>query len=384
MALMAAGTAHAQDIRIGYNADQSGTGAAELGVAGRYGLEAAVEDINKAGGLLGRKVTAVLRDDQGQPPKSIQNVTELIDSEKVVGVLGPVNSGNALAWLHIPQQKKIPVIVPIATATEITRRYQNDARNFIYRVSMVDREQAALLVAYAVKVTRNKKVAFIADSTGFGQQGTKDLEEILNLHGMKPAAVEKFGPKDTDMTSQLAKIRDSGADTVILYGLADANAQILRSMEKINYFPTTVGTWGNMSTPLLNIAGKKLAEHVIFATSTAEDSNPKAIELAGRVRTKYPALATFVTAAQTYDSTMLLAAAITQAGTTDGAKVQIALDDLNSPVAGVVKTYQKPFTKTNHEALDVSDFRLGRWKDGRVVTLQDDITKSLTPGDLKK
>lgn len=384
VALMAAGAAQAQDIRIGYNADQSGTGAAELGVAGRYGLEAAVEDINKAGGLLGRKVAVVVRDDQGQPPKSIQNMTELIDSEKVVGVLGPVNSGNALAWLHLPQQKKIPVIVPIATATDITKRYQNDAQNFIFRVSMVDREQAALLVAYAVKSSKNKKVAFLADSTGFGQQGTKDLEEILALHGMKPVAVEKFGPKDTDMTSQLAKIRDSGADTLILYGLADANAQILRSMEKINYFPTTVGTWGNMSTPLLNIAGKKLAEHIIFATSTAEDSNPKATELAARVRAKYPALATFVAAAQTYDSAMLLAAAITQAGTTDGAKVQAALDDLKSPVVGVVKTYQKPFAKTNHEALNVSDFRLGRWKDGRVVTLQDDITKSLAPADLKK
>ena len=102
--------AQAQDIRFGFNADQSGTGAAELGVAARHGFDLAIEDINKAGGLLGRKVVGIVRDDTGQPPKSIQNMTELIDSEKVAAVVGPTNSGNALAWLHIPQQKKVPVL----------------------------------------------------------------------------------------------------------------------------------------------------------------------------------------------------------------------------------------------------------------------------------
>ena len=75
-AALLAGTVQAQDIVIGYNADQSGTGVAELGIAGRWGFEAAIEDINRAGGLLGRKVVGVIRDDLGTPPKSIQNMTE--------------------------------------------------------------------------------------------------------------------------------------------------------------------------------------------------------------------------------------------------------------------------------------------------------------------
>src|SRR5437667_6910205 len=76
-----ASAAQAQDIRIGFNADQSGTAAAELGLAGRHGFELAIEDVNKAGGVLGRKLVGVVRDDTGAPPKSIQNMTELIDSE---------------------------------------------------------------------------------------------------------------------------------------------------------------------------------------------------------------------------------------------------------------------------------------------------------------
>lgn len=381
---MTASVAGAQDIKFGFNADQSGTAAAELGMAARHGFELAIEDINKAGGLLGKKVIPVVRDDTGTPPKSIQNMTELIDSEKVAVVVGPTNSGNALAWLHIPQQKKVPVIVPVATATDITKRYQGEAQNYIFRVSMVDREQVALLLAYAVKSSKNKKIAFIADSTGFGTQGVKDATEVLALHGMTPVAVEKFGPKDTDMTSQLAKIRDAGADTVLIYGLADGNAQTLRSMEKINYMPTAIGTWGNMSSVLVNTAGKKLSEHLVFATSTAEDSNPRATALAARVREHYPSMVTFVSAAQAYDSVMLVAAAIKQAGTTDGAKLAAALESNMPDVQGVIKLYKKPFSKTNHEGLGVEDFQLGKWKDGKVTNYSDAVVKSITPADLKK
>lgn len=378
------GAALAQDIKIGFNADQSGTGAAELGVAARHGFELAIEDINKAGGVLGKQLVGVVRDDLGHPPKSIQNMNELIDSEKVAAVIGPTNSGNALAWLHIPQQKKVPVIVPVATATEITKRYASEPQNFIFRISMVDREQVALLVAYAIKASKNQKIAIMGDASGFGQQGIKDLTEVLALHGLERAAVAKFAPKDTDMTSQLARIRESGADTLIIYGLADANAQVLRSMEKINYFPTTLGTWGNMSTALLDIAGPKLSEHIIFATSIAENSSPRAVALAKRVRVRYPKLATFVSAAQAYDSVMVLAAAMKKAGTTDGAKVAEVLDTGIPETQGVVKTYTHPFKKGDHEALEVSDFHLARWKNGQVTAYEDDITKKLTAADFKK
>lgn len=381
---MSVGAAVAQDIKFGFNADQSGTAAAELGMAARHGFELAIEDINKAGGLLGKKVVPVVRDDTGTPPKSIQNMTELIDSEKVSVVVGPTNSGNALAWLHMAQQKKVPVVVPLATATEITKRYKGDAQNYIFRISMVDREQVALLMAYAVKSSKNKKIAFIADSTGFGTQGIKDATEVLALHGLTPVAVEKFGPKDTDMTSQLAKIRDAGADTLLIYGLADGNAQTLRSMEKINYMPTAIGTWGNMSSVLVNTAGKKLSEHLVFATSTAEDSNPRATALAARVRERYPSMVTFVSAAQAYDSVMLVAAAIKQAGTTDGAKLAATLESGMPDVQGVIKLYKKPFSKANHEGLGVEDFHLGKWKDGKVTSFSDAVTKSISAADLKK
>ena len=375
---------HAQDIKIAYNADMSGTAVAELGIAARWGFEAAIEDINKNGGLLGRKVVGVIRDDLGTPPKSIQNMTELIDNEKVVGVIGPANSGNALAWLHIPQAAKIPVIGATATATEITTRYAKESQNYMFRVSMVDREQVALLAAYAVKASKNKKIAIIADSTGYGQAGIKDAAEVLEMHGIQPVLNEKFGPKATDITSQMTKIKNAGADAVIIYAIADGAANVMKSMEKINYFPVALGTWGNLSSLYYRMTGPKLAPHLIIAASTTEDSNERTKALGERVRKNFPTMTTFVCAAQGYDAVTLLAAAITKAGTTDGAKVAAALEDL-SGVQGVIKLYNKPFTKTKHDGLSVDDFYLAKWTEaGAIVRFQDEILKSITPADLKR
>lgn len=371
------------EIKIGYNADQSASGAAELGLSGLYGFQAAIEDINAQGGVLGRKLVGVVRDDAGAPPKSIQNMNELIDNEKVAAVVGPTNSGNALAWLHIPQQKKVPVVSHVATATDITARYAKEPQNYIFRVSMVDREQLALLAAYAVKASKSKNVAIIADTTGYGQAATKDLQDILALHGIKPVGIEKFGPKDTDMTSQLAKLKAAGADMIITGSLADATAQVLKSMEKMDYYPGLLSTWGSINTPLINIAGPKLAEKTIFAASTTEDASDRAAALHKRLMAKHPNMPAFVSAAQGYDAVMLIAAAIKQAGGTEGPKVQQALENLGA-VQGIIKKYEKPFSKEQHEALGVADFHLAQWKDGRVVKLDDAVVKGLTAADLKR
>ncbi|CAO3436390.1 ABC transporter substrate-binding protein [Azospirillum doebereinerae] len=375
--------AQTDPIKIGYNGDQSATAGAELGLAGRYGMEAAIEDINAKGGVLGRKLMAVVRDDTASPPKSIQNMNELIDNEKVVAVLGPTNSGPALAWLHIPQQKKVPIFSHIATATEITGRYAKEPQNYIFRISMVDREQMALLAAYAVKASKDRKIAIIADTTGYGQAASKDLQEILALHGVTPVGVEKYGPKDTDMTSQLAKLRAAGADIIISGSLADATANILKSMEKMDWFPGLLSGWASINSPLVNIAGPKLAEKTIFTVSATADANPRSEALAARLTAKYPNIPTFVAAAQGYDSVLLLAAAIAKANTTDGAKVAAALEDLG-PVEGVIKSYDKPFSKTNHEALGVADFQFAQWKDGAVRLYSDPTAQSLKAADLKR
>lgn len=132
------------------------------------------------------------------------------------------------------------------------------------------------------------------------------------------------------------------------------------------------------------MTGPKLSEHLILAASTTEDTSAKTKALGERVRKNFPALTCFPCAAQAYDSVMLLAAAMKQANSTEGEKVAAALENV-SGVQGVIKTYDKPFSKTVHEGLHVGDFYLARWKNGtEVQRFQDDAYKSLTPADLKQ
>ncbi|MDQ6217606.1 ABC transporter substrate-binding protein, partial [Achromobacter insolitus] len=219
-------------------------------------------------------------------------------------------------------------------------------------------------------------------TTGYGQQGAKDAVEILALHKITPVANEKFGPKDTDMSSQLNKIKSSGADTLIVYALADSNAHVMRSLEKINYFPTTLASWANLSSPFLRIAGPELASKMIFTASITEDSSPESKALYDTLMKRDGRVPTYVMAAQAYDSVKLIAAAMEQAKSAEGEAVQAALQNL-AQAKGVIKTYEKPFTAENHEALSVKDFRLVRWIDGKVVTVDDEYTRAIKPEDLK-
>ena len=383
--LVAAMAAMAQDVKLGYNGDLSASPSAQSGQAAVLGMEAAIADINAAGGVIGKTLTLVTRDDTSAPPKSIQNMSELVDNEKVAAVFGPTNSGNAMAWKHIANQKKIPVIGNVGSGTDITKPTSPGADNYMFRVSMVDREQVAALMAYVKKNTdKSKVVGFMAETTGYGQGGLKDMEEIAKSQGIKIAATERFGVGDTDMTSQLSKMKSAGVDTVVVWAQGTPIAQLVRSMEKINYFPLVLTSWAADNITFYDAAGKTLAEKPIFMRTVSETRTPAQQKLFDRVGPKLKAPGSFSFALHGYDSVMLYAAAAKQANSFDGPAVRVALEDLKTPVHGVLKTYDKPFSKTNHEALTAKDLVWIRWKDGKLMPYTDSIVGSLAGADFKQ
>jgi branched-chain amino acid transport system substrate-binding protein len=381
--LLITGLAQAQEIKFGFNGDLSASPSAQSGKAGVIGIQAAIEDINAAGGVLGRKLSLVVRDDQSQPPKSIQNMSDLIDNEKVVAVFGPTNSGNALAWKHIPNQKKIVSMGMIGSGTAITQPASPGAENYMFRVSMVDREQVAGLVAY-VKKSGATKIGLMGETTGYGQGGLKDLEEISKIQGLTPLAIEKFGVADTDMTSQLNKMKSAGVDTILVWAQGTPNGQLLRSMEKINYFPTLLTSWASDNITFFDAAGKALAGKPLFMRTMVNPTTPAQKKLYDRTVAQLAAPSAFPFVIHGYDAVQLMVAAIKQAGTTDGPKVREALENLSAPVAGVMKTYSKPFSKDQHEALTAADLSFVKWDGDKLVQHTDAVIKSLTPADFKR
>jgi branched-chain amino acid transport system substrate-binding protein len=312
-------------------------------------------------------------------------MSDLVDNEKVVAVFGPTNSGNAMAWKHIANQKKIPVLGNVGSGTDITKPMSQGADNYMFRVSMVDRTQVAALMAYVKKnAATSKVIGLMAETTGYGQGGLKDMEEIAALQGIKPAAIERFGVGDTDMTSQLSKMKSANVDTVVVWAQGTPIAQLIRSMEKINYFPLTLTSWAADNITFYDAAGKTLAEKPIFMRTVSETKTPAQQKLFDRIGAKLKAPGSFSFALHGYDSILILTQAIKQANSTDGAAVRAALEDLKTPVAGLLKTYDQPFNKTNHEALTAKDLVWIRWKDGKLLPYTDALIGSLASADFKQ
>ncbi|MFM2051670.1 MAG: hypothetical protein RL682_2161 [Pseudomonadota bacterium] len=360
----------ADPIKIGVNGPFTG-GSSSMGVSMRDGVRMAADEINKAGGLLGRQIQLIERDDEAKNERGVQIAQELINKEKVVAAVGYINSGVALASQRFWQEAKIPVMNNVATASVITHQFDDQPENYIFRNAAHDSIQAPMIVEEAVTRRGYKKVAILADSTNYGQLGRSDLEKALELKGIKAVAVEKFNIKDVDMTAQLLKAKAAGADVVLTYAIGPELAQIANGMTKLGWKVPMIGSWTLSMANFIDNAGPGGEGARMPQTFIQEPTTPKRQSfIINYLKTFSPKGARIdspVSAAQGYDSIYLLAAAIKQANSTDGPKIKNALEDLKAPVEGVVTTYNKPFTAKDHEAITANIPVFGEVKGERVV-----------------
>ncbi|MDM0112718.1 ABC transporter substrate-binding protein [Variovorax sp. J22R133] len=372
----------ADPIKIGVDGPFTG-GSSSMGVSMRDGVRLATEEINKSGGVLGRQIQLVERDDEAKNERGVQIAQEFINKEKVVATVGYINTGVALASQRFFQEAKIPVMNNVATGSIVTHQFDKDPDNYIFRNAAHDSIQAPMIVQEAVTRRGYKKVAILADSTNYGQLGREDLEKALKNKGITAVAVEKFNIKDVDMTPQLLKAKEAGAEVVLTYGIGPELAQIANGMTKLGWKVPMVGSWTLAMANFIDNAGPGGEGASMPQTFIQEPTTPKRKEFIDNYlktfKPKNNRMDSPVSAAQGYDSVYLLAAAIKQAGSTDGPKIKAALEDLKTPVDGVVTTYNKPFSKDDHDAITANIPVFGVVKDSRVVfanaTDQKDASK---------
>ena len=360
----------ADPIKIGVSGPYTG-GSSSMGVSMRDGVRLAAQEINKNGGILGRQIQLIERDDEAKNERGVQIAQELINREKVVATVGFINTGVALAAQRFYQDAKIPVMNNVATGSVITQQFKDQPENYVFRNAAHDSIQAPMIVEEAITRRGFKKVAILADSTNYGQLGRADLEKALELKGIKPVAVEKFNIKDVDMTAQLLKAKEAGAEAILTYGIGPELAQIANGMTKLGWKVPMVGSWTLSMANYIDNAGPGGEGARMPQTFIQEPTTPKRqsfiVNYLKTFNPKNSRIDSPVSAAQGYDSIYLLAAAIKQAGSTEGPKVKAALEDLKAPVEGVVTTYNKPFTKTDHEAITANIPVFGEVKGQRVV-----------------
>ncbi|MFC5510237.1 ABC transporter substrate-binding protein [Massilia jejuensis] len=360
----------ADPIKIGVSGPFTG-GSAPMGVSMRDGVKLAVNEINASGGVLGRQIQLIERDDEAKNERGVQIAQELINKERVVATVGYINTGVAQASQRFYQQAQIPVMNNVATGTVITQQFATQPINFVFRTSASDAIQSQMIVEEALTRRGFKKVAILADSTNYGQLGRADLEKALEKKGVKPVVVEKYNLQDVDMTSQLLKAKQAGAEAVLTYGIGPELAQIANGMEKLGWKVPMIGSWTLSMANFVDNAGKNGEGTRMPQTFIQEPSTPKRKAfIDAYVKAYNPPggrMPSAVSAAQGYDSIYLLAAAMKQANSTEGPKIVAALENLNTKVEGVVATYDKPYTKADHEAINFNNTVFGEVRGGRVV-----------------
>ena len=368
----------AEAVKIGVSGPFTG-GSSSMGVSMRDGVRLATEEINKAGGVLGRQLQLIERDDEAKNERGVQIAQELINKEKVVATVGFINTGVALASQRFYQDAKIPVMNNVATGSLVTHQFNDQPENYIFRNAAHDSIQAPMIVEEAITRRGFKKVAILADSTNYGQLGREDLEKAMALKGVKAVAVEKFNIKDVDMTAQLLKAKAAGAEAILTYAIGPELAQIANGMTKLGWKVPMIGSWTLSMANFIDNAGPGGEGARMPQTFIQEPTTPKRqsfiIAYLKAFSPKNNRIDSPVSAAQGYDSIYLLAAAIKQAASTDGPKIKAALEDLKTPVDGVVTTYNKPFTAKDHEAITANIPVFGEVKGQRVVYAYPDDQK---------
>ena len=377
----------ADPIKIGVSGPFTG-GSSSMGVSMRDGVRLATDEINKAGGVLGRQLLLVERDDEAKNERGVQIAQEMINKEKVAATVGFINTGVSLASQRFYQEAKIPVMNNVATGSLVTQQFNDQPENYIFRNAAHDSIQAPMIVEEAITRRGYQKVAILADSTNYGQLGREDLEKALALKGIKAVTVEKFNIKDVDMTPQLLKAKEAGAQAVLTYAIGPELAQIANGMTKLGWKVPMIGSWTLSMANFIDNAGPGGEGARMPQTFIQEPTTPKRqsfiISYLKTFNPKNARMDSPVSAAQGYDSIYLLAAAIKQANSTDGPKIRAALEDLKTPVDGVVTTYNKPFSKTDHDAITANIPVFGEVKGGKVVYAYPDDQKKASEVRVKK
>jgi branched-chain amino acid transport system substrate-binding protein len=364
LSLPAAAQAPAQPIRIGLIFPLTG-GSSDMGNSARIGAEVAVAEINQVGGYLGRTLELVIRDDKADNDTGLQHAQDLVLKQKVSATIGFCNTGVAMKALDVFQANKSPLVVPCATGTAITAKYP-PAESFIFRTSARDQLQTQFLVDEIVKRGLGK-VALLVDTSGYGDAGLKDLEGALGRAGLKPAAVVRFKVGVKNLEEEMRQLRASGADALIGWTVGPEEGVISAARAALGWRVPQFGPWGLSHASAFATSAGKVEGAVMVQTVLPNiflERNSALLRNYAKVSKEAP-IGSMMSAAQTYDSVyLLLRAMFDSRGDLSGASLKRALEHPSGPYRGVISTYERAFSPTDHDAISANMLWLGTWRNG--------------------
>lgn len=353
-------------VRIGLIGPFSGP-SSDFGIPMRNGAQLAADEINAAGGYLGRPIELVIKDDVATPDVGLQRTQELLQ-EGVVATVGFCNTGVAMKSLEVFQNARLPLVVPCATGTPITTKFPA-ADSYIFRTSPRDALQAPFVVDDIV-ARGWTRVAILADKTGYGEAGMNDVVQALAEHGLKPVHVGRFELGVKDLRDQVKAAQDAGANVLFSYTVGAEAAVIAKARQALKWNVTQVGAWP-LSFPAYLQGARDAAEGSLMAqTFIGEPSNERRVAFLSAYARKFETrkIAVPMAAAQAYDAMYLLSYALLSIrnGELTGVAVKHALENIQRVYYGVVATHEHPFSREDKDAISKNMLVMGVVRNGTV------------------
>ena len=352
----------ADPIKIGSILSVTGP-AAFLGDPELKTLQLYVEDINKKGGVLGRQLQLVHYDDGSDANKANGFAKRLIDDDKVDLIVGGTTTGSTMSTVPLVERAGVPFI-SLAGAVVIVE----PVKKWVFKTPHTDR-MAAEKVFEDMKKRGISKVALFSETSGFGQSGKKETEAVAAKYGVTLVANETYGPKDTDMSPQLTKIKNTaGVQAVFVFGLGQGPAIVTKNYKQLGITLPLYQSHGVASDEFLKLAGPAAegvrlpspAQLIPEKLPAADPQKPVVTAYANAYKERYKQdVSTF--GGYAYDGLMIAVDAIKRAGSTDKAKVRDAIEATKGFV-GTSGTFN--MSPTDHMGLDLSAFRMLEVKGG--------------------
>lgn len=376
-------------LRIYIDADRTGVKAS--GVAIEQGINTALSEVNHQ--VFGRSIDVVLKDHRGNTQRSKRHLEAYLKDPQALVVYTGLHSPPVLANREFINKNQILTLDPWAAAGPITRYPAQE--NWIFRLSIDDSKAGHVIIRHALK-EGFKKPYLLLEDTGWGKSNLKTMTAALKKHGMRPVGVEWFNWNLGENGAKFAirKIANSGADVVFLVANAPEAKTFVQAMLKL---PKSLqrpirSHWGITGGDFSTVINAKMRKRINLKFIQTRFSfinplqNPFSQGVFAQARKYYPrAIKTvkdikaptgFIHA---YDLTRVLLAAIRQARLTgniieDRKQVRRALENLQEPVRGLIKTYHRPFRPFSkkdvdaHEALGIKEYTMGQYgPEGEII-----------------
>lgn len=294
--------------------------AAASGQVQANAVEMAVEEINAAGGVDGKyMIKLVKEDDEGVPAKSVTVTQKLVNQNNIDVLIGALNSSCTLADMEITEANKIPQITPCSSAQSIVEQ----GNEFIFRTTATDTTHIKTLLQYFRDKIKGKKVAVLYESSDFGTGAFSKIQEMAPEYGAEVAASEMYNSGEKDFSVHLTKIKQANPDAIIIWGYYTEAALISKQVKQNGIEVPLIGTGYN--SPKLVELGGDAVNGLIFTTAFTEANPDEKVQAFDKKYKEIYQQSYDQNAPQAYDSVYLWADAVKRAGTVDGQAVRDAL-----------------------------------------------------------